>query len=33
MLHTRYNEVGAKTQTAAAPADKAAAPAVKPKKP
>lgn len=33
MLHTRYNEVGAKTQTAAAPADKAAAPAQKPKKP
>ncbi|MFE0753948.1 hypothetical protein ACFW16_08355 [Inquilinus sp. NPDC058860] len=33
MLHTRYNEVGAKTQTAAAPTDKAAAPAVKPKKP
>ncbi|WP_225770190.1 hypothetical protein [Inquilinus sp. Marseille-Q2685] len=33
MLHTRYNEVGAKTQTAAAPADKTAAPAVKPKKP
>jgi hypothetical protein len=33
MLHTRYNEVGAKTQTAAAPTDKAAAaPAVKPKK-
>lgn len=33
MLHTRYNEVGSKTQTAAAPADKAAAPAAKPKKP
>lgn len=34
MLHTRYNEVGSKTQTAAAPADKAAAaPAQKPKKP
>jgi hypothetical protein len=33
LLHTRYNEVGAKTQTAAAPTDKAAAtPAAKPKK-
>lgn len=33
LLHVRYNEVGAKTQTAAAPTDKAAAaPAVKPKK-
>ncbi|WP_144445653.1 hypothetical protein [Inquilinus limosus] len=33
LLHARYNEVGAKTQTAAAPTDKAAAaPAVKPKK-
>jgi hypothetical protein len=33
LLHVRYNEVGAKTQTAAAPTDKAAAtPAAKPKK-
>ncbi|MGK9165781.1 hypothetical protein KXR53_05760 [Inquilinus limosus] len=32
LLHARYNEAG-KTQTAAAPADKAAAPAQKPKKP